>query len=68
MEPVSEPDPSETSRTKVRVGLAMVGIVLVLAMVLGYLAEEPLVKALMFGVSLLAVVRAVLLSRALRAR
>lgn len=51
---------------KVRYGLAVVGVVLVVALVLLVLIDSALGKAVMFAIAAFAVVRAYLLSRWLR--
>jgi hypothetical protein len=44
----------------------MVAIVLVASLVIGAATDEPLVRALMLGIAVLALVRAFLLSRSVR--
>jgi hypothetical protein len=53
---------------KVRIGLAIVGVVLVVAIVLLLVVESPVGKAVMFAIAAVALVRAYLLSRWLRAQ
>lgn len=61
-------DPSGPQRDprKVRMGLAIISIVVVLALVLVFVVEAPAGKALMFAVAATAIVRAFLLVRWLR--
>jgi len=56
----------ELNPRKIRAGLAMVTIVVVAAIILIFLIEAPLGKAVMFAVALSGIVRAYLLSRSLR--
>ena len=55
------PDPR-----KVRQGLAIIAAVVVVALVLLFVLEEPIAKAVMLAVALSGFVRAFLLSRSLR--
>lgn len=61
----AEPAP-EISRTKIRIGLALISLVVIAALVLVFLIEAPAGKAVMFAIALTAFVRAFLLSRDLR--
>jgi hypothetical protein len=56
----------EVNPAKVRIGLAIVGVVVLAALVLIAVIDSPLGKAIMFAVALTAVVRAYVLYRALR--
>jgi hypothetical protein len=61
------PDTSpEYDRRKIRIGLAMVSVVVVAAIVLMLVVDSALGRAIMFAVAVTALVRAFLLSRALR--
>ena len=62
---MTEPDPQLDPR-KVRLGLAMVSIVVVVAVALLFVIDDPLGRAVMFGVAALGVTRAFLLTRSLR--
>lgn len=59
------PDPQLDPR-KVRAGLALVVLVMVVSVVLLLISDDPLGKAVMVAVALIAVVRAFLLTRSLR--
>jgi Flp pilus assembly protein TadB len=56
----------ETSVTKVRVGLALITVVVVVALVMIAVIDSPAGKAVMFAIAVTAVVRAYLLFRSLR--
>jgi len=56
----------QINRNKVRLGLAIVGLVLVVALVMVAVVESPAGKAVMFAIALTALVRAFLLARSLR--
>ena len=56
----------EVDRRKIRLGLAMVSVVVVVAVVLAFTIGSALGRAIMFAIALLGIVRAFLLSRALR--
>ena len=58
--------PQEISVAKVRIGLALVGVVILVALVMVAVVEAPAGKALMFAIALTAVVRAYMLYRSLR--
>jgi hypothetical protein len=58
--------PPEMSRTKIRIGLALISLVVIAALVLVFLIEAPAGKAVMFAIAATAFVRAFLLSRSLR--
>jgi hypothetical protein len=57
----------QINRNKVRLGLAIIGLVLVVALVMVAVVEAPAGKAVMFAIALTALVRAYLLARSLRA-
>ena len=59
-------DARVTDPRKVRQGLAIITVVVVVAMVLTFVIEAPIGKAVMLAVALTGIVRAYLLSRALR--
>lgn len=56
----------QVDRRKVRMGLALIGLVLVVAVVMVAVVESPAGKAVMFAIALTALVRAYLLARSLR--
>jgi hypothetical protein len=58
--------PSERSVAKVRIGLALIGVVILVALVMAVVVEAPAGKAIMFAIAVTAVVRAYLLYRYLR--
>jgi hypothetical protein len=58
--------PAERSVAKVRLGLALIGVVILVALVMAVVVEAPVGKALMFAIAVTAVVRAYLLYRSLR--
>jgi hypothetical protein len=58
--------PQERSVAKVRIGLALIGVVILVALVMVAVVEAPAGKALMFAIALTAMVRAYLLYRDLR--
>jgi hypothetical protein len=58
--------PRERSVTKVRIGLALIGVVILVALVMMVVVEAPAGKAVMFAIALTALVRAYLLYRSLR--
>jgi hypothetical protein len=64
-EPDAHPDP-QLDRRKVRIGLAMISVVVVVAIVLVFVVDDPLGRSIMFGVAALGLVRAFLLTRSLR--
>ena len=63
---MAEPIDPQVDRRKVRIGLAMISLVVVVALVLFFLIDDALGRALMFAVAALGIVRAYLLSRSLR--
>jgi hypothetical protein len=58
--------PQELSVAKVRIGLALIGVVILVALVMVAVVEAPAGKALMFAIALTAMVRAYMLYRSLR--
>jgi hypothetical protein len=56
----------QVDRRKVRMGLALIGLVLVVSLVMVAVVEAPAGKALMVAIALTALVRAYLLARSLR--
>jgi hypothetical protein len=62
---MTEPSPQLDPR-KVRIGLLMISIVVVVAIVLLFVIDDPLGRAVMFAVAALGVIRAFLLTRSLR--
>ena len=61
-----DPTPQQPSVAKVRIGLAVLGLVLVVALVMVAVIESPAGKALMFAIAATVLVRAFLLYRSLR--
>lgn len=61
-----EPTP-EIDRTRIRIGLAVITLVVIASLVLLVVVEAPAGKAVMFAIALTAFVRAYLLSKSLRA-
>lgn len=57
----------QVDRRKVRMGLALISVVVVVALVLAFVVDSAVAQAIMFAIVLLGIVRAFLLSRALRA-
>jgi hypothetical protein len=62
---MSDPDPQLDPR-KVRIGLVMISAVVVVAVVLIAVIDDPFGRAVMVGIAAVAIVRAFLLTRALR--
>ena len=60
-----DPTP-EIDRRKIRIGLALISVVVIVALVMVFVIEAPAGKAVMFAIALTAFVRAYLLSRSLR--
>jgi hypothetical protein len=58
--------PQELSVAKVRIGLALIGVVILVALVMLVVVEAPAGKAVMFAIALTAMVRAYMLYRSLR--
>ena len=61
----AHPDPQLDPR-KVRLGLALISVVVAVAIVLLFVIDDPVGRAIMFGVAALGIVRAFLLTRSLR--
>ena len=64
MEPTEEP--VEYDRTKIRIGLAIIGVVFLVAVVALFVVTAPAGKALMFAIAAVAMMRLFLLARSLR--
>ena len=62
---MTDPEPQLDPR-KVRTGLIMISIVVVVAVVLLFAVDDPFGRAVMLGVAALGVIRAFLLARSLR--
>jgi hypothetical protein len=60
-------DGPQVDRRKVRLGLAVITAVVVVALVLAFVVDSSVGRAIMFAIALLGIVRAFLLSRSLRA-
>jgi hypothetical protein len=58
--------PQERNVTKVRIGLALIGVVILVGLVMLAVVESPAGKAVMFAIVVTAMVRAYLLYRSLR--
>jgi hypothetical protein len=56
----------ETNVTKVRIGLGLITVVVVVALAVMAVIDSPVAKAVMFAIALTALVRAFLLFRSLR--
>lgn len=54
-------------RRKIRIGLALIAVVVVVAVIMVFAVEAPAGKAVMFAIALTALVRAYLLTKSLRA-
>lgn len=65
MQPMSDAAP-QPDRRKVRQGLAIISVVVVVAIVLLFVIDDGLGRSIMFAVALSAIVRAYLLTRSLR--
>jgi hypothetical protein len=63
---MTDPTAAERDPRKVRIGLAIISLVVVIAIVLFAVVDAPAGKALMFAVAATAIVRAFLLVRWLR--
>ena len=63
---MSDETPPQRSVAKVRIGLALIGVVILVALVMIAVIEAPAGKAVMFAIALTAFVRAYLLYRDLR--
>jgi hypothetical protein len=63
-----EPTASVPDRRKVRAGLALVSIVVLVAIVLAVTVTAPAGRLLMIVIAAVAIIRAFLLTRSLRAR
>lgn len=66
MQAMSDDEPSAPDRQKVRMGLAVISLVLLVAVVLMLMIDDRLGHAVMFAVALTAIIRAYLLTRSLR--
>ena len=58
--------PDEMDPRKVRIGLAMVAAVVVVAVALATIVDSPLARAVMVGIAVLGIIRAFLLYRSVR--
>jgi hypothetical protein len=63
---MTEPTPAQIDPRKVRAGLVLVTLIVLVAAVLVVVIDDALGRSVMFAVALLGVVRAYLLSRSLR--
>lgn len=59
-------DEPKMSPGKVRIGLAMISVVVVVAIAMFFVVEAPAGKAVMFAIALTAFVRLTMLARAVR--
>lgn len=60
------PDEPTMNPAKVRIGLAMISVVVLVAVFMFFVVEAPAGKALMFAIAVTAFVRVAMLVRALR--
>jgi Flp pilus assembly protein TadB len=63
---MTAPEAPQPDRRKVRIGLAIISVVVVVAVVLFAVVDDPIGRAVMFAIAALGLVRAYLLSRSLR--
>ena len=63
---MAEPLDPQVDPRKVRIGLAMISVVVLVAVVLFVVIDDPVGRAVMFAVAVLGIVRAFLLTRSLR--
>jgi hypothetical protein len=63
---MADETPTEINPTKVRIGLAVLAVVLIVALGMIAVIESPAGKALMFAIAATVLVRAFLLFRSLR--
>lgn len=64
---MADSPPPPIDRTKVRLGLALIALVLVASLVLAFVLAAAILKAFMFAIAVTAFVRVFLLARSLRA-
>jgi hypothetical protein len=63
---MTEPHAPQPDQRKVRIGLAIISTVVLIAIALFLVVDDPVGRAVMFAIALLGIVRAFLLSRSLR--
>ena len=63
---MSEDLPPQLDRRKIRIGLAMISVVVIAALIGVAVVEEPAGKALMFAIAAVGFLRLFLLTRSLR--
>jgi hypothetical protein len=63
---MTESSAPQPDHRKVRAGLAVISIVVIVAAVLFVVVDDPIGRSIMFAVAILGIVRAYLLSRSLR--
>ena len=63
---MSEDAPAQYDRTKIRIGLAIISVVVLLALVMVAVIDAAAGKAVMFAIAALGFVRLFLLTRAMR--
>jgi heme A synthase len=63
---MSDAQEPQIDRRKIRIGLALIVLVVIAAVILMFVVEAPAGKAVMFAIAVTAFVRALLLSRSLR--
>jgi hypothetical protein len=63
---MSDAQEPQIDRRKIRIGLALIVLVVIAAVILMFVVEAPAGKAVMFAIAVTAFVRAFLLSRSLR--
>ena len=64
---MADETPPQIDRRKIRLGLALIFVVIAVSGVMLFVIESPAGKAVMFAIALTAFVRAYLLTRSLRA-
>jgi len=63
---MAEPLDPQVDQRKIRIGLAMISVVVLVAVVLFIVIDDAVGRALMFAIAVLGIVRAFLLTRSLR--
>jgi hypothetical protein len=63
---MTDPEVPQPDQRKVRIGLAIIAVVVLIAVILFLVIDDATARAVMFAVAALGIVRAYLLSRSLR--
>jgi len=63
---MAEPLDPQVDQRKIRIGLVMISVVVLVAVVLFIVIDDAVGRALMFAIAVLGIVRAFLLTRSLR--